>query len=59
MFNILKQIICDHKNALLFVRNVGGDEQTIHHVSGGGLAKSEWECQTCKAKVYKDYRVGD
>ena len=52
---ILNIVFCKH-NDLKFVRNIGGDEQMIHYVKGGGLARSQHKCTDCGRTVYRGYR---
>lgn len=56
--SLLKAMFCRHTE-YQFIRNIGGDEMTVHIVSGKGhrLAKSEWQCVHCKLHKYESYRI--
>ena len=56
MFKFLSKLFCKH-DTLVFIRDIGGDEMTMHYVKGSALAKSEWKCKGCGIYVYKGYRV--
>lgn len=43
----LKQLFCRHRNGLVFVRNLYGDEIIEH-----GMNRSVWRCKRCGADVW-------
>lgn len=55
---LMKTAFCKHTD-YVFVRNIGGDEMSVHIVTGKGhtLAKSEWRCLDCNTYKYEPYRV--
>ena len=52
----LKRLTCSHPE-LMFIRNIGGDEQMAHYVDGKSLARSEHKCLECGDFIYKGFRV--